>query len=84
MALGDFKTEEMGINESVINYTLYIMFICVMSIIMLNLLVGIAVGELNQTLEQADVQQISMRIIFCLKASKPSLFFCYILQSFNY
>ncbi len=66
MALGDYKTDEMGIKESPINYSLYILFIGVMSIIILNLLVGIAVGELNQTLEQADVQYISMRIKFCL------------------
>jgi len=80
MALGDYKTDEMGIKESPINYSLYILFIgvmsiiilnllvgIVMSIIILNLLVGIAVGELNQTLEQADVQYISMRIRFCLQ-----------------
>jgi len=70
MALGDYKTDEMGIKDSAVNYSLYLLFIGVMSIIILNLLVGIAVGELNQTLEQADVQYISMRIRFCLQVSK--------------
>ncbi len=70
MALGDYKTDEMGIKDSAVNYSLYLLFIGVMSIIILNLLVGIAVGELNQTLEQADVQYISMRIRFCLQVSE--------------
>ncbi len=69
MVLGEFKTDEMGIKDSQINYSLYILFIGIMSVIILNLLVGIAVGELSQTLEQADVQFISMRIRFCLQVN---------------
>jgi len=33
---------------------------------MLNLLVGIAVGEINQVLAKAVIEQISMRIVFVL------------------
>ncbi len=75
MALGDYKTNEMGIKDSTINYSLYLLFIGIMSIIILNLLVGIAVGELNKTLEQADVQYISMRIRFCLQVGWTFIYF---------
>ena len=67
MMMGDLQSEEMGLDSSYINYVLYLLFICIMSIIILNLFVGIAVGEINTTLDEADIQQISMRIIFVLK-----------------
>lgn len=70
VVMGDFKTEEMGVEESSINYFLYLLFIGVMTIIILNLLVGIAVGEIKQTLDEADIQQLSIRIIFVLKVLK--------------
>ncbi len=65
--LGDFKTDLMGLQDSYINYFLYLMFIIIVSIIVLNLFVGIAVGEVNTVLAEATVQQISIRIIFVLK-----------------
>jgi hypothetical protein len=64
--MGDYKTEEFGVSQS-INYVTYLLFIGIMSVIILNLLVGIAVGEIKTTLDEADIQQISMRIIFVLK-----------------
>ncbi len=57
----------MGVKDHSINYITYILFIGIMSVIILNLLVGIAVGEIKQTLDEADIQQISMRIMFVLK-----------------
>ena len=65
--LGNFNNNEMGLSNSFLNYVLYVSFICIMCIIILNLLVGIAVGELTKTLYTADIQQISMRIVFVLK-----------------
>lgn len=65
--MGDFQTHRMGVTNSIINYILYVSFICVMSVIILNLFVGIAVGEIKQTLDEADIQQISMRIVYLLK-----------------
>ena len=65
--LGNFNNDEMGLKNSILNYALYLSFICIMCIIILNLLVGIAVGELTKTLYTADIQQISMRILFVLK-----------------
>ena len=67
MMMGDFQTNKMGVSDSIINYFLYVTFICVMSVIILNLFVGIAVGEIKQTLDEADIQQISMRIVYLLK-----------------
>ena len=67
MMMGDFQTHQMGADDSVTNYILYIAFICIMSVIILNLFVGIAVGEIKQTLDEADIQQISMRIVYLLK-----------------
>ena len=67
MMMGDFQTSEMGVENSYVNYFLYVAFIGIMSIIVLNLFVGIAVGEIKQTLDEADIQQISMRIVFVLK-----------------
>ncbi len=67
MMMGDFNTSEMGVEDSILNYFLYVTFIGVMSIIILNLFVGIAVGEITQTLQEADIQQISMRIVYVLK-----------------
>ena len=69
MMMGDFQTSEMGVENSYVNYFLYVAFIGVMSIIVLNLFVGIAVGEIKQTLDEADIQQISMRIVFVLKVT---------------
>lgn len=74
MMMGDFQTSQMGVEKSALNYFLYVTFICVMSIIILNLFVGIAVGEISQTLEEADIQQISMRIVFTLKVQEALAF----------
>ena len=77
MMMGDFQTSEMGVENSYVNYFLYVAFIGVMSIIVLNLFVGIAVGEIKQTLDEADIQQISMRIVFVLKVTLNINFFNY-------
>ena len=70
MALGDFDNDVMGYENNMTNYILYLLFIGVMTIIILNLLVGIAVGEISQTLEAADIQQISLKITYCLKVTE--------------
>ena len=74
MMMGDFQTDQMGVESSMVNYILHFAFLAVMSIIILNLFVGIAVGELNTVLNEADIQQISMRIVFVLKV----FFFIYL------
>lgn len=67
LMLGNFNDDQMGLKSSVINYILYALFILILSIIILNLFVGIAVGEITQLLAVATVQQISLRIIFVIQ-----------------
>ena len=83
MMLGDFKTDLMCLKDSFINYFLYLMFIVIVSIIVLNLFVGIAVGEVNTVLAEATVQQTSIRIIFVLKIQFALGFFTQV-YSYSY
>ena len=84
MMMGDFQTSEMGVENSYVNYFLYVAFIGIMSIIVLNLFVGIAVGEIKQTLDEADIQQISMRIVFVLKVIYNYRFLICFYLEFNF
>ena len=71
MVIGELDSNEMGLdNNSLANYLLYFLFISIMCVIVINLFVGIAVGEINTVLDEADIQQISMRIIFVLKVQE--------------
>ena len=57
MIMGDFSASDMGLKQGFfVNYILYILFICIMPIIVLNMLVGIAVGEISTILSEADIQ----------------------------
>lgn len=69
MVVGELDTAKMGLNshDSIPNYFIYFMFIGLMCTIVLNLFVGIAVGEIKTVLGEADIQQTSMRIMFVLK-----------------
>ena len=56
-SIGDFSGSDMGLETwSFVNYLLYCLFISVMCIIILNMLVGIAVGEISTILNEADIQ----------------------------
>lgn len=71
MALGELANEDMGLETNLfLNYLIYFLFIGLVCIITFNLFVGIAVGEIKTVLDEADVQQISMRIAFVLKVQK--------------
>jgi len=72
--LGDFQFDQFGVETSFLNYVLYAAFIIVMAIIVLNLFVGIAVGEIKQTLDEADVKQISLRIVYVLRFQSATNF----------
>ena len=68
MVMGELETDKMGLNtDSYLNFVIYFMFLTVMCTIVLNLFVGIAVGEIKTVLDEADIQRISMRISFVLK-----------------
>ncbi|CAF0869034.1 unnamed protein product [Brachionus calyciflorus] len=76
MALGELDSDSMGLDfDSIdtalyLNYLIYFLFIGLMCIITFNLFVGIAVGEIKTVLDEADIQQISMRIIFVIKVQE--------------
>lgn len=72
--LGDFNLGSFGVEDSALNYILYFLFIIVMAIIILNLFVGIAVGEIKQTLDEADIKQISLRIVYVLRIQDATMF----------
>jgi ankyrin repeat protein len=74
LMMGNYNNEQMGFDTSAINFLLYAFFIIIVSIIILNLFVGIAVGEITQLLAAANVQQISMRIIFVLQVQSALKF----------
>ena len=48
MVLGGIETDELGLEENtVINYVIIFLFICIVCVILVNLFVGIAVGEIR-------------------------------------
>ncbi|CAF0854801.1 unnamed protein product [Brachionus calyciflorus] len=70
MVTGELETAKMGLTDDIgalPNYIIYFLFIGLMCTILINLFVGIAVGEIKTVLDEADIQQISMRIMFVLK-----------------
>lgn len=70
LAQGEISSPEMGIGDSLgllPNAIIYILFLIFINIILINLLIGIAVGEIKTVLDEADLQRISMRIIYVLK-----------------
>jgi transient receptor potential cation channel subfamily A member 1 len=70
MVVGEMDTGKMGLyGDSLPNFAIYFLFIGLMCVIVLNLFVGIAVGEIKTVLDEADIQQTSMRIMFVLKVN---------------
>lgn len=64
MVLGDFETIRMGLtqNGEFINHLVYITFLMLMCIIMLNLFVGIAVSDIKVVLDEADISHITLKV----------------------
>ena len=54
LVLGDFSTDTMSL-DSWINYFIYLLFVCIMSIVMLNLFIGIAVSDINLCLNEVNI-----------------------------
>jgi len=73
--LGDFNTSQFAIENSFLNFILYLSFVGIMGIIVLNLLVGIAVGDMTRTLDEADIKQISLRIVYVMKVQDALKYF---------
>ncbi len=70
LVLGDFDTTEMGSVESLINSGIYLAFIGLMCVVVLNLLVGVAVADIGVVLDEADTRQIALRIVFVLQVEQ--------------
>jgi hypothetical protein len=83
MFVGELDTTKMGLlnSDSLTNYIIYFLFIGLMCTIVLNLFVGIAVGEIKTVLDEADIQQTSMRIMFVLKVQSAVQPLC---ENFNF
>jgi hypothetical protein len=73
-SMGDIKTDTVKFNheQGAANGIIYSIFILIMSVIICNLFVGIAVGEINTVLDEAIIQQTSMRIVFVLKVQQTA------------
>jgi transient receptor potential cation channel subfamily A member 1 len=67
MLIGEFNMDSLNIQESYAKRLTFFFFISLMCIMILNLLIGIAVGEIKLIFEEADVQRQSMKIKFVLK-----------------
>lgn len=69
MVIGELDSNEMGLeNNSIANYLLYFLFISIMCVIVINLFVGIAVGEINTVLDEADIQVFEFFLFVLLKS----------------
>lgn len=65
--LGDFDTRYMGVSDgNILNVFIYLTFLTLMCVIMLNLLVSIAVSEIKVILDEADIRHIVLKILFVL------------------
>jgi len=63
MVLGDFETISMGLfPHEFINFFVYILFLFLMCIIMLNLFVGIAVSDIGVVLNEADIRHLTLKV----------------------
>jgi hypothetical protein len=75
MIIGGYELGEMGLNETglaneISNFFIYFIFLILMTIISVNLLTGIAIGELESVLKEAEIFNIQQRIAYCLRIQK--------------
>jgi len=72
MVIGELDTSKMGLDntDALPNLIIYFLFIGLMCTILLNLFVGIAVDDIKTILDEADIQLISMKIIYVLRIQK--------------
>ena len=75
MIIGGYELSEMGLDNSsltneVTNFFIYFTFLILMTIISVNLLTGIAIGELESVLKEAEIYNIQQRIVYILHIQK--------------
>jgi len=71
MVLGDFELDKIGLGEEMklanfFDYLIYIKFIVLMSILLINLTVGISIGEIKTTIDESEIKNINERLKFIL------------------
>jgi ankyrin repeat protein len=65
--IGELNIDDMNLDESMFKQIVFFIFVSFMCIMLLNMLIGIAVGELKSMFDGADCSQKKMKIIFSLK-----------------
>ena len=75
MMVGELRTESMGleVNHQIDYFTnnfIYICFLFIMCIIVLDLFIGLEVGEIKTVIDEAATQNVAMNLIFVLKVQK--------------
>jgi hypothetical protein len=77
----------MGIDDTfsrIPNAIVYFLFLIFINVILINLLIGIAVGEIKTVLDEADLQRISLQIVYVLKVESTIKPFQKLIWSNNY
>ena len=75
MIIGGYELREMGLDKAgftneLANFLIYFIFLILMTIISVNLLTGIAIGELESALKEAQIFNIQQRISYTLRIQK--------------
>jgi len=64
--VGELGVDSLGIGQSFVKQLVFFMFVGLMCIIILNLLIGISIGEIRSVIEQADTRLIVEKIKYTL------------------
>ena len=70
MMIGELDFEKVFLENSWANYLVFSLFVSLICIIILNLLVGLAVGDINKVEKDAYVTLMKMKIEFLLQIQK--------------
>lgn len=78
MIIGGYELDQLGLNNEtfiyqIINFLIYFLFLILMTIISVNMLTGIAIGELESVLKEAEIYNIQQRICYILRIQKTFL-----------
>ncbi len=63
---GELGIDGLGIGESLVKQLVFCLFMSLMCIILLNLLIGISIGEITSVMDDADTRLITEKIKFTL------------------
>lgn len=66
MTLGDFHNDEMDLHV-IVNFILYSLFLFVLSILAINIFVGISVDEISKLIDDSKIQIIMLKVEYLLK-----------------